>query len=76
MSDTTIDETSMIETVMVEAGIITATDMIVFPPSAIIGGGMTNVESIHIQIGVDRDIGTTNATIRDGILEERNVRNR
>ena len=75
-SDTKIDGTSMTGTVIIEAGTITVIDMIVITPLAIIGGGMTNEETMQIRIGAKRDIGTTNATIKNGMLEERSVGNR
>ena len=67
---------SMTGTVMIEAVNITVIDMIVITPPAIIGGGMTNEETMQIRIGVGRDIRTTDATIKNGMLEERSVGNR
>ena len=75
-SNTKIDGTSMTGIVIIEAGTITVIDMIVITPPAIIGGGMTNEETMQIRIGVGRDIRTTDATIKNGMLEERSVGNR
>ena len=56
---------SMTGTVMIEAVNITVIDMIVITPPAIIGGGMTNEETMQIRIGADRDIGTTDFGLRE-----------
>ena len=55
---------------------ITVSDMIVITPPTIIGGGMTNGETMQIRIGVGRDIETTNVTIKNRMLKERSIENR
>ena len=62
---------------MIEAENTTVIGMVVIMPPTIIGG-MTDRESMQIQIGAtqtDRDIGTTDAIIRGGLSEEKSVRN-
>ena len=75
----TVDGMSIIGTVTIEARIITTINMIVITPLATIIGGMTNGESMQIRIGATqtgKDIRTIDATIKNGMLEERSIRNR
>ena len=72
----TVDGMSIIGTVTIEARIITTINMIVITPLATIIGGMTNGEIMQIQVGFGKDIRTIDATIKNGMLEERSIRNR
>ena len=62
-SDTVIDGTIMTGTEMIEARTITTIGMIMITPPVIIGGEMTNGETMWIRIGINKDIGPTDASL-------------